>query len=379
VGRIVVVASNKAASEAGPGGWSGTGSRFRQPRWWKRLVLTYGIATVAGVAATFVHMPLPFMLGPFFVLAALSVFGFESALVPMGRELGQVAIGVAVGMRFTPAVLSTMVGLLPAMVAGTLYVILFTMVAAFLFKPLAKVDNVTAFFATAAGGVADMATVAKEYGGAAGSVAVVHALRVSGVVAIVPFLVVVFGEQGNAPDTVSAGSNWLLVILSLALGYLMARLLKPTPLPNPWLVGPILMGIIIGVLGLYSVSIPSGIIIVAQIMLGTWLGCQFRRELLAALPRVTFAAVFVSIFMIGCAALGALVLTATTGLPYTTSFLSLAPAAVTEMVLTAQVMHLEAEVVTAFHVLRIAVVSSTVLLVFRIYLKLKGGSGGPSL
>jgi uncharacterized protein len=375
----VLDASKDVAARSTPGGKPGGVKRYRQPRWWGLLVLTYAIATAAGFLADVVNMPLPFMLGPFFALAAFSIMGFESALVPMGRELGQVAIGVAVGMRFTPAVLATMAGLLPAMIAGTLYVIAFTMVAAFLFKPLAKVDNVTAFFATAAGGVADMATVAKEYGGAAGSVAVVHALRVSGVVAIVPFLVVIFGEHGTAPDAASAGSNWLLVGLSLLLGYLMARLLKPTPLPNPWLVGPILMGIIIGVLGLYTVTIPPTLIVIAQIMLGTWLGCQFKRDLLAALPRVTFAAVLVSIFMIGCAAFGALVLTLTTDLPFTTSFLSLAPAAVTEMVLTAQVMHLEAEVVTAFHVLRIAVVSSTVLLVFKLYLKLKGGTVGPSV
>jgi membrane AbrB-like protein len=325
-------------------------------------------------------LPLPFMLGPFFVLAALSVAGLEFALVPMGRELGQVAIGTAVGMRFTPAVLLAMAGLLPAMVVATAYVIAFTTVAAFLFRPLAKVDDVTAFFATAAGGVADMATVAKEYGGAAGSVAVVHAMRVSGVVAIVPFLVVLFGEPGSAPDAATAGSsNWLLVALVLILGYGMARLLKPTPLPNPWLVGPIFMGIIIGVTGLFDVAIPRPLIVIAQIMLGTWLGCQFRRDILAALPRVTFAAGIVSLFMIGCAALGAFVLSAATGLPFTTSFLSLAPAAVTEMVITAQVMHLEAEVVTAFHVMRIAVVSSTVLLVFKLYLKLKGGRIGPSV
>ncbi|NVP55390.1 AbrB family transcriptional regulator [Rhizobium sp. DBTS2] len=343
------------------------------------LALTYVIAAVAGFAAKAVNMPLPFMLGPFFVMAALSIFGFRSVLVPMGRELGQVAIGVAVGMRFTPSVLAAMSGLLPAMVLGTIYVVIFTMAAAFLFKPLAKVDDVTAFFATAAGGVADMATVAKDYGGAAGSVAVVHAMRVSGVVALVPFLVVLFGEPGNAPDSAAVGSHWLLVIVSLALGYLMARLLKPTPLPNPWLVGPIFMGIIIGVLGLYAVKIPPLLINIAQIMLGTWLGCQFKRDLLAALPRVTFAALVISLFMIGCAAAGAVVLTLATGLPYPTSFLSLAPAAVTEMVVTAQVMHLEAEVVTAFHVMRIAVVSSTVLIVFKFYLRLRGGSIGPGV
>lgn len=366
----------RSVAPAKTGKPSEAAGRFRQPRWWLTLVLTYAIAAVAGFAAKAVNMPLPFMLGPFFVMAALSIFGFRSVLVPMGRELGQVAIGVAVGMRFTPAVLAAMTGLLPAMALGTLYVIVFTLVAAFLFKPLAKVDDVTAFFATAAGGVADMATVAKDYGGAPGSVAVVHAMRVSGVVAIVPFLVVLFGQPGNAPDPTAVGSDWLLVIVSLALGYLMARLLKPTPLPNPWLVGPIFMGIIIGVLGLYSVKIPSPLISLAQIMLGTWLGCQFKRDLLAALPRVTFSALVISLFMISCAALGAVVLTLATGLPYPTSFLSLAPAAVTEMVVTAQVMHLEAEVVTAFHVLRIAVVSSTVLIVFKFYLRLRGGSIG---
>ena len=75
---------------------------------------------------------------------------------------------------------------------------------------------------------------------------------------------------------------------------------------------------------------------------------------------------------------GAMLMLAT-GLPYPTSFLSLAPAAVTEMVVTAQVMHLEAEVVTAFHVMRIAVVSSTVLIVFKFYLRLRGGSIGPGV
>lgn len=359
---------------------SGRSGQFRSPRWWGVLVLTYAVALLAGSLASFINMPLPWMLGPFFVLAALSVAGFQFALMPFGRELGQVAIGIAVGMRFTPAVLAATASLLPAMVGATLYVIAFTMLAAFIFKPLARVDDVTAFFATAAGGVADMATVAKDYGGAPGSVAVVHAMRVSGVVALVPFLVVLFGRPGNAEMTSSAASsNLLLVLLVLVLGFLTARLLKPTPLPNPWLVGPIFMGIILGVSGLLVVKVPALLIIVAQVMLGTWLGCQFRRDLLAALPRVSAAAIIISLFMIGCAAAGALALTAATGLPYTTSFLSLAPAAVTEMVLTAQVMHLEAEIVTAFHVMRIAVVSSTVLLVFKLYMMLKGGRVGPSL
>jgi uncharacterized protein len=342
-----------------------------------RLALTYGIAAVAGAVAVWLGIPLPWMLGPFFVFAALSVSGLAFELLPMGREIGQVAIGTAVGLRFTGDVLLAVVTLLPAMLLATAYVMAFTMLAAFLIRPMARMDSNTAFFATAAGGMADMAHVAERHGGSPGSVAVVHSMRVSLVVAVVPFLVHFFGErgtaltgQGHSPD------NLLLVALALAAGLLAARLLKGSPLPNRWLVGPILAGMVLGISGLVQVTIPGLLILLAQIALGTWLGCRFRREMLAALPRVTASAVAVAVFMILCAAAGALVLSGATGLPYTTSFLALAPAAVTEMVLTAQVMNLDAEVVSAFHVMRIAVVSSTILLMFRVYKKFREATVG---
>lgn len=347
------------------------------PRLLLRLGLTYAIATAAGAAAVWLGMPLPWMLGPFFVFAALSVSGLAFDLVPMGREIGQVAIGTAVGLRFTGEVLVAVVTLLPAMVLATAYVMAFTMLAAFLIRPMARLDPNTAFFATAAGGMADMAHVAERHGGAPGSVAVVHSIRVSLVVALVPFLVYFFGERGTAiAGEGHSADNLLLVATALGAGLLAARLLRGSPLPNRWLVGPILAGMALGVSGLVQVTIPGILILLAQIALGTWLGCRFRRDMLAALPRVTASAVVVAAFMILCAAAGALVLAATTGLPYTTSFLALAPAAVTEMVLTAQVMNLDAEVVSAFHVMRIAVISSTILLVFRVYQKVREATVG---
>lgn len=349
---------------------------FRSVRWWCLSALTYGIAGIAGWTANGTEFPLPWMLGPFFLFAALSAAGAAFALVPMGREMGQVTIGTAVGLRFTPEVLVATVSLLPAMAAATAYVIAYTMLAAFLFRPIGRVDPVTSFFSTAAGGVADMAMVAERFGGAPGPVAIVHAMRVALVVGIVPFLVVAFGEGGGRPDPASAGGiAYLSVPLVLAFGLLGALALRRTQLPNPWLVGPIFAGMLVGSMGLFAVRLPVALIVIAQIVIGTWLGCQFKRSLLTALPRVTAASVLVGSFMIGCAALGSLGLSNATGLAFTTSFLALAPAAVTEMVLTAQAMHLEAEIVTAFHVMRIAVVSSTVLVVFRIYNRMRRDHG----
>ena len=100
-------------------------------------------------------------------------------------------------------------------------------------------------------------------------------------------------------------------------------------------------------------------------MLGTFR--EARSAEVLVFKGVAAAGLVVSLFMIAAAAAGCFVLAAVTDLPVTTAFLSLAPAAVTEMVITAKGMHLDAETVTAFHIMRIAIVCSTVLLVFKFY------------
>lgn len=341
-----------------------------------RMTLAYAMAAVAGALAGWAGFPLPWMLGPFFLFAALSALGYVFPLMPMGRELAQVAIGLAIGLRFTPAVLAATALLAPEMVVATLYLMVVTTTAAFLFRPMSGADPVTAFFATAAGGMADMALVAQRYGGAPSSVAVVHAMRVSLVVAVVPFIVVFLSEPGQGTVAPGPSGHPFALIAGLAAAYGAAILLKPSPLPNPWLIGPILAGMALGLAELMVITVPGWLITVAQIFLGTWLGCQFRRDLLTALPRVTASAAVIAAYMIAAAALGALALAGYSGLPFTTAFLCLAPAAVTEMVLVAKLMHLDAETVAAFHVMRILIISTSILLVFRLFTHLNGDHRG---
>ncbi len=347
---------------------------WRDWTWWGRCVLTYAAGVAGGFVAKQVSIPLPWMLGPFFLCGALSAAGLRLAYLPMGREFAQMAVGLAVGLRFTPATLAATANLLPEMLLGTFYIMIFTFIAALVLRPLAGVDRTTAFFATAAGGVADMAIVAHARGGDSNAVALVHALRVSTVVAIVPVLVITFGSPGSTSLSVAgdAEQNIFLLVLALVASFIVARLLKPTPLPNPWLVGPMLLGLVLGASGLLRLAVPPIVIVIAQIAIGTWLGSQFRREVLLAVPRVAVSGFAVSLFMILAAVLGAFVMASVTGLSLATAFLSLAPAAVTEMVITAKVMHLEAETVTAFHIMRIAVVCSTILIVFKLYSHLTG-------
>ncbi len=357
----------EAAASTPTTGWR----RLREPRFWRRVVVTYATATLGGWLAVWAGIPLPWMLGPFFLCGFLTIVGCSFGVLPGSRIYGQVAVGLAVGLRFTLDVLLATATLFPAMVIATLYMVTCTTAAAVLFRRLAGVDHTTAFFATAAGGVADMAIVAASRGGTAASVAIVHALRLSCTVAIVPFLIVGFGERGAA-DTAAevAGASAALFAPALIAAFATAWACNRARLPNPWIIGGMLLGFVVALGDLASIKVPELAIILAQIAMGTWLGCQLKREVFAALPRVAASGMVVALLLIALAGAGALMLSRATGLPITTSFLALAPAGITEMVLTAKAMQLEAEFVTAFHVMRIAVVSSTVIIVFSLYLRL---------
>ena len=208
----------------------------------------------------------------------------------------------------------------------------------------------------------------------------VHALRVSTTVAIVPLVVVTFGVSGTVPEAAGLqGAGMIVLVGAIAGSFAVVRLLQHTALPNPWLVGPMFLGIAIGGSGLVRLSVPPIMITLAQVAIGAWLGTRFRRDALLAMPRVAISGLLVSAFMVLAAGIGAVAMAGLTELPVSTAFLALAPAAVTEMVITAKAMHLDAEVVTAFHVMRIFLVCSTVLLVFRVHDKLTGEAHGPRI
>ncbi|MET1028545.1 MAG: AbrB family transcriptional regulator [Dongiaceae bacterium] len=332
------------------------------------IVAAFGLGALGSVMAQQINLPLPFLLGPLICCGIASIAGAPLLPLPWGREVGQIVVGLAIGLRFTPEVLHATFHLLPAMVLCTLGVILVTSMAAALMRRLSGVDRKTAFFATAAGGLAEMAVVARDRGGDAEAVSVVHAVRVVGVVLAVPILVTLLGEDGGlAPALRPTEGELLDLVTVMAVAVAAAFLLRPLRLPNMWLLSSVAIGIIVAADDLVTIAMPRYLLIVAQILIGIWLGCRFSRKLLLRLPRVTFAAVVTTVLLLVLAAAGALLLSRTTGLPFSTSLLALAPAGVTEMVLTATVMHLDAATVTAFHVMRIVVIATTVVMTFRMF------------
>ncbi len=213
------------------------------PRVFDRTLARMGLALLIGiagaVAARSISMPLPYLLGPLLACGSASIMGAPLAALPYGRELGQVAVGLAIGLRFVPIVVIAIAKLLPFMLLATILMIAATMVAALLLQRLAGTDRKTAFFATAAAGLAEMAVVAHQKNADSDTVAVVHLIRVTSIVTIVPFLVTIFGEDGGihlAP--IPFRGEAIPLIALFVVGAAGAFLVRRFKLPNSWLLVP---------------------------------------------------------------------------------------------------------------------------------------------
>lgn len=333
-----------------------------------RVGLALAIGVAGALLAQAVAMPLPFLLGPLIACGIAAMAGARVTALPYGREIGQVVVGLAIGLRFVPAVVVTIAKLLPFMALAIVLMIFISMIAAIMLRRLAGIDSRTAFFSTAAAGVIEMSVVAHQENADGDVVAVVHLIRVTAIVTTVPFLVTIFGADGGIQPLMVPLAHEIWPLLVLFLGSTVAAFwVRKLRLPNTWLLVPAIISAAVAGLGFGPFSVPPLALTIAQVVIGCWLGCKFKRSPLGRLSQVTISALVITVFLLAAATALAALLSYLTGLPFVTSLLALAPAGVTEMVLTATAMHLDSTIVTAFQITRIAVVMSTILFALRIF------------
>jgi hypothetical protein len=108
--------------------------------------------------------------------------------------------------------------------------------------------------------------------------------------------------------------------------------------------------------GVTSAHPPAVLIAIAQVMMGTALGCRFVGVTLAMLRRVFGFAVMATLLLmvvtLTVTAIGARI----TDTPFQALLLALAPGGVAEMSLTALALHVDVAFVSTHHIVRIVMV-----------------------
>jgi membrane AbrB-like protein len=352
-----------------------------------RVALTLLLAWAAAGLCVMLRTPLPWMIGPLMATAAVSMLGRATASWTPLRNIGQWIIGAALGLYFTPQVVTLVAGLWWAMALNIVWALLLGLAfGAWLHwvhrRPgllhMAGLSRITTYFATPVGAASEMTLMAERHGARTDLVASAHSLRVLLVTLIIPFGFQWAGLHGL--DTTLPGArvvHWpglaLLAVLTGAGCWAMLRLRRT----NPWFIGALLVSLLLTAQGVTLSAIPQAMTNAAQLLIGISLGVRFTRGFVHLAPRWLGSVALATVAMIGLCAAFAWLMAQFTHLHWATLLLGTSPGGIAEMSITAKVLQLGVPIVTAFHVTRLAAVLLLAEPVYRwLYQRRKIDAGG---
>lgn len=335
--------------------------------WQQRIVFILAAAT-AGYAADWVGLPLPWMIGPLLLTAAVGLADRHAPQHESYRPVGQLIVATAVGLYFTPAALHETVANAGLMVGAACLTIGAGFIAALLLYRLTRCDGTVAFFASMPGGPAEMALLAERWGAPGAPVIFAQTLRIVFIVLLIPAgLVFVAGlELPEVRQAAEVNTLGLVALYALAAGgtYVMAR----AGVPNCNFLGPLAVAALISMFGFHLSGVPIWLLSAGQVILGIALGSKFTREQFrrdAVFARASVITTAVLLLQCGLIAFGIWLLFGERAFP--SYLLATAPGSVTEMALTAKLLGQGVAMVTAYHLVRIFIVIPLAPLLYRLF------------
>lgn len=339
---------------------------------WTNPALALVLCAAAGATLSWLRLPLPWMLGPLSVMAVCNFSGVSLRAPRGGREAGQVVIGTALGLYFTPVVAREVAAYWHLLLLAGVFAMLLGALGGWVLSRVAAIDRTTAFFASVAGGAAEMTILGERYGARPDRVALAQSLRILAVVVVVPFALTYSGAHGSdlyQPAALPVDLGKLALLLGIAA--LFGLLLNVFGMPNAFMFGALAVVIALTIGEVHFSSLPTWLSNAAQVMLGCALGSRFERRSFQSAPRF-LGAVLASVAVAMAVAAGFAVLLAWgSGLPVATLILATAPGGIAEMCITAKVLQLGVPLVTAAHVIRVLVLITTTGPTFRAFRALK--------
>jgi uncharacterized protein len=343
---------------------------------WVNPVLALVLCGTGGAFCVWLRTPLPWMIGPLLATAVSNFAGARLRVIPGSRQAGQLIIGTALGLYFTPAVAHQVGSYWPLLIFAALFAILVAWGCAWFLASVTDTDRTTAFFASVPGGAVEMAILGERFGARVDRIALAQSLRILAVVILVPFTLTYSGVHGtDAYNPVPVPLDWAKLAVLFAIAGLAGSVLALARLANPFMFGPLLATIVLTASELQFSSVPTTTTNLGQLLLGCALGSRFERQFLGGLGRYASAVLASIAISIVLAVAFSVVLARLSGLPAASLMLAIAPGGIAEMCITAKVLQLGVPMVTAAHVTRVLVLINATAPVYRIARYLRASAG----
>lgn len=322
------------------------------------MVMALAVGIPAGYLFHRLRTPIPWMIGPMIAVATLNLAGVRMHSPPFARHLGQVVLGSAVSLYFTPPIVAALASNLPAIIAATLSAFLVGGLGALILTRVSGVETRSTFFASVPGGAMAMAVLAERYGAQVAPVAIAHSLRVSIVVIVIPYAL----TYGGIPLVAAAYKPSVpfdpaILAVWLPFGLLLGMASERLRFHNGCLLMPIFLGAGLTIGGVQLSAVPGWMTNFAQLMFGLVLGARYERAFFVRHKLFIPFALLNSLFVLIASLLLAFAIAWYFDLPIATMIIATAPGGLAEMTITAQALQIGVPLVVAFHLFRVVIVN----------------------
>ena len=329
-------------------------------RTWKQrlplIVGTLAVGAVGGWIFSLLAIPLAWMIGAMFFTAALAIAGVRLQAPGKGRAAMITVLGVMLGSAFTPDVLNQALTWVPSIIVIILFVVVVTALLTWAFQKFAGLDKREAVLSAAPGGFGEMVLIAEAYRADVRQVSLIHATRVMFTVMAIPFYFRIF--EGYVPPDISPMGAMVdlsikdaaILVACAVVGYFGAKKLR---IPAAAMLGPMVVSAVVHFLGFTSAKPPAELVNLAQVVIGTNVGCRFvgvKRHQLLNPVGVGVVGASVTLFL---AMAAAFTLHQVTGLDQDALWISFAPGGLAEMTLISLAMDIDTAFVSTHHTIRI--------------------------
>lgn len=321
------------------------------------------IAFLGGILFSYVHTPLPWMLGSLTTVLLWNFLLKRKVCWPASMaNIGQMIIGYTIGRTFTQETCQQIIIQLPIMLLVTIVTIIFSFLMGYIAHKKTGISVESGLIGSIPGGLSQTAVLCAEVPGSDITVVtVMQTARLLSVIFVVPFLAI--HGLGNSSlmtvgiPTISATtslalpiSQILIVACVVILSSLLAWRLR---MPTPFLLGAVIGTASIGLYGLTLPQLPQNWLNGAQLCIGAYTGARINLGSLTNWRKILPYTMLGVIGLIFCSIAIAFLLMRFHDISLITAFLSTAPGGMAEMGLTGMMLQADLSVIVAFQLFRL--------------------------
>ncbi len=332
-------------------------------------MVSLGLGAVGGVLFDFLGLPLAWMIGAMCFTTVAALAGAPLRGPERLREVMVAVLGLMLGSTFTPEVLERAGQWVISLTSLVLCVAVVAVSIGVVLHRRAGFGPVTALFSATPGGLVVMVLTGGALGGDERTISLMHSMRLLLTVLVIPFWFQLFhgyqpsgGAAAGAEGHITALDAGILGLCAV-LGYWGA---KRARIPAHSLIGPMILSALVHVGGLTAARPPAEVVAVAQVVIGTAIGCRFAGVPVRRILGVLVTGGATTLFMMGAALVCALALERATGLPFQALVLAFAPGGLAEMSLISLSMGIDTAFVATHHIVRILFLVACAPIAFRL-------------